>query len=177
TDLRTDHAQTRLMPVNDATLPRMVETFGELEERAAAWFAREGIAPSARTVRRTVDMRYVGQNYELPVRFPDEPTGPPLWKALTDGCERAHAQMYGYIASEEPIQAVTFRLEAIGAVPHADIRSHPAVPAGAQPMPGGSREVWLAEARGFVACAVFDRDRLEHGHRIAGPAVIEQMDA
>jgi len=24
---------------------------------------------------------------------------------------------------------------------------------------------------------VFDRDRLGHGHRIAGPAVIEQMDA
>src|SRR5262249_41861270 len=177
TDLRADHSQTRLMPVIDATLHRMVETFGELEVRAAEWFAREGIAPSARAVRRTVDMRYAGQNYDLPVLFPDEATEPALWKALTDGFERAHAQLYGYIASEEPIQAVTFRLEALGAVPHADIRAYPAVPAGARPMPGESREVWLAEARDFVACPVFDRDRLEHGHRIAGPAVFEQMDA
>src|SRR5262245_6128834 len=177
TDLRTDHAQTRLMTITEAMLHRMVETFSELERRAALWFDREGIAPSARTVRRTVDMRYAGQNYELPVPFPDEATGPALLKALTDGFERAHAQMYGYTASEEPIQAVTFRLEAIGAVPHADIRAHPSVPAGAEPTPAGSREVWLAETRGFVACPVFDRDRLGHGHRIVGPAVIEQMDA
>jgi N-methylhydantoinase A len=111
------------------------------------------------------------------VPFPDEPTGPALWKALTDGFERAHAQMYGYVASEEPIQAVTFRLEAIGAVPHAEIRAHPSVPLGTEPTPAGWREVWLAEARDFVTCPVFDRDRLGHGHAIAGPAVIEQMDA
>src|SRR5262249_10020319 len=140
TDLRTDHAQTRLMPVTEATLHRMVETFGELEVRAAEWFTREGIAPSARTIRRTVDMRYAGQNYELPVLFPGEATGPALLKALTDGFERAHAQMYGYIASEEPIQAVTFRLEAIRAVPHADIPPYPAIPATAPPPAAGSRE-------------------------------------
>jgi N-methylhydantoinase A len=41
----------------------------------------------------------------------------------------------------------------------------------------GEREVWLVEAGGFVACPVYDRERLGPGHRIAGPAVIEQMDA
>ena len=39
------------------------------------------------------------------------------------------------------------------------------------------RDVWLQEAGAFVACAVYDRDRLHAGNRIAGPAVIEQMDA
>ena len=41
----------------------------------------------------------------------------------------------------------------------------------------GRRSVWLAEARDFVACAVYDRDALGPGHRIAGPAIVEQMDA
>jgi N-methylhydantoinase A len=40
----------------------------------------------------------------------------------------------------------------------------------------GTREVWLPEAGGFVACPVYDRDRLDAGNRIAGPAIIEQMD-
>ena len=44
-DLRTDEAQTRLMPATEASLPRMVETFEELVRRAEAWFAREGITP------------------------------------------------------------------------------------------------------------------------------------
>ena len=41
----------------------------------------------------------------------------------------------------------------------------------------GQREVWLPEAGGFVACPVYDRDRLDAGNRIAGPAIVEQMDA
>ncbi len=34
-----------------------------------------------------------------------------------------------------------------------------------------------AEAGGFVTCPIYDRERLRPGNRIAGPAVIEQMDA
>jgi N-methylhydantoinase A len=41
----------------------------------------------------------------------------------------------------------------------------------------GERDVWLAETEKFVACPVYDRERLGPGHRIAGPAIVEQMDA
>jgi N-methylhydantoinase A len=45
-------------------------------------------------------------------------------------------------------------------------------------MPGrGYRDVWLAEAAGFVSCPVYDRDKLLAGNRIVGPAIVEQMDA
>jgi len=37
--------------------------------------------------------------------------------------------------------------------------------------------VWLAETRGLVTCPVYDRERLGPGHRLTGPAVVEQMDA
>jgi N-methylhydantoinase A len=177
TDLKTNDAQTRLMPATLESLPRMVEMFQALQARARSWFEREGIPPAARTLRRTVDMRYAGQNYELPVAFPDEPPGPALLKALTAGFERAHEQVYGYIAEEEPIQIVTFRLEAIGAVRHADLPAHPSSTTEVGTARIGTRDVWLAEARGFVPCAVYDRERLGPGHRIDGPAVVEQMDA
>lgn len=176
-DLKTNYAQTRLMLVNDASLSRMVETFEALERRAADWFEREGIAPGARMLRRTVDMRYAGQNYELPVPFPDGPPGPALLGELTAGFEAAHEQMYGYVASEEPVQAVTFRLEAAGAVRRAEIRAHQPAPAGATGEATGRREVWLAEAGKLVDCPVYDRERLAPGQGIAGPAIVEQMDA
>ena len=41
----------------------------------------------------------------------------------------------------------------------------------------GAREVWLPEAGGWVSCPVYDRARLKPGNRIAGPAVVEQMDS
>ena len=36
---------------------------------------------------------------------------------------------------------------------------------------------WLPEAGGFVTCPLYDRDRLDCGNRILGPAIVEQMDA
>jgi N-methylhydantoinase A len=41
----------------------------------------------------------------------------------------------------------------------------------------GKRDVWLAEAGDFVTSPIYDRDKLGPGHRIAGPAIVEQMDA
>jgi N-methylhydantoinase A len=37
--------------------------------------------------------------------------------------------------------------------------------------------VYFAEAAGFVPTPIYRRERLLGGHLIAGPAVIEQMDA
>jgi len=165
------------MLATEDALPAMSEAFAALERRAAAWFDGEGIAPGARTVRRTVDMRYAGQNYELPVVFPDDGSARGLLKELAARFERAHEQIYGYVAPEEPIQVVTFRLEAVGAVRRADIRAHPRATAPVATALAGERSVWLDETKAFVSCPVYDRERLAPGHRLAGPAIVEQMDA
>ena len=53
----------------------MLETFAELERaRARLVRARRHRAGARARLRRTVDMRYAGQNYELPVALPDEPS-------------------------------------------------------------------------------------------------------
>jgi N-methylhydantoinase A len=176
-DLKTNYAQTRLMPVSDESMPRIIETFAELESRAAGWFEREGIAPEARAIQRAIDMRYAGQNYELPVPCPLELPGDLLHKELRTGFERAHDQMYGYVAPEEPIQAITFRVEATGAVRRTELRAHRAATSSSDTAITGRRDVWLVEAGALVPCPVYDRDRLAPGHRIEGPAVVEQMDA
>ena len=176
-DLRTDYAQTRLLPVDEASLPRVLETFADLEQRALGWFAREGIAPAARAMRRSVDMRYAGQNYELPVALPEGEPGPALLRQLTSEFERAHERLYGYVAAEEPMQAVTFRLEAAGLVRRAEIRAHSPADAPLDAARIGTRDVWLAESGRIAPCPIYDRAHLGPGHRIAGPAVVEQMDA
>jgi N-methylhydantoinase A len=176
-DLKTNYAQTRLTLLAPDAVPRMIETFTMLEARAAAWFEREGIPAAARTLRRAVDMRYAGQNYELPVPWPDAPSPATLVKDLTAGFERAHEQMYGYVAAEEPIQAVTFRLEAVGAVRRANLRPHPRARDDARAAIVARRTVWLAEAGDVIACPVYDREKLGPAHEFVGPAIVEQMDA
>jgi N-methylhydantoinase A len=176
-DLKTNDAQTRLTRLTPESVPAMLETFAGLETRAAAWFDGEGIAAGARRLRRTVDMRYAGQNYELPVPWPDAPSPAALVKELAAGFERAHEQVYGYVAAEEPIQAVTFRLEAVGVVPRPELRPLPRATTPAAAAITAHRDVWLEEAAGWVSCPVYDREKLGPGHDLTGPAIVEQMDA
>src|SRR3546814_3210693 len=121
-------------------------------------------------------MRYAGQNYELPVTVPDCPVTAATLARLAEGFAAANERMYGFVAESEPVQLVTCRIEAIGVVRKARLVPQPLAGADASGAIVGRRDIWLAEARDFVDCPVYDRDMLQPGNRIAGPAIVEQMD-
>ncbi|MFI5001327.1 MAG: hydantoinase/oxoprolinase family protein, partial [Reyranellales bacterium] len=177
TDLRADFAATRLMAAVEGAAPRLAETFAALGERAGRWFAEEGIAVGDRRLKRTVDMRYHGQNYELAVALPDGAITSATVDGLIAGFTDVHRQRYGFAAESEQVQIVTLRLEAVGTVRKATLRAHPEAGPDASGAIAGRRKVWFPEARGFVDTPIYARDGLQPGHRFAGPAVIEQMDA
>jgi N-methylhydantoinase A len=177
TDLRTNLSMTRLGPLTVEAGPRIEAGFVQLEQRAAAWFALEAIAPERRVVARSVDMRYGGQGYELTVPCPDGAIDAAAIATLRAAFERAHRQVYGYVADEEPIQVTTLRLEATGLVPKAELPAHPSATTQAATAIIGERQVYLPETGGFTACPVYDRERLGPGHVVGGPAIVEQMDS
>lgn len=75
--------------------------FAELEDLARHDMRRQGF--ESVTLVRTLDMRYVGQSYEINV---------PLDRA--DSFDDAHRQRYGYSHANRPTQAVTARVQAVG---------------------------------------------------------------
>jgi N-methylhydantoinase A len=176
TDLRSDFATTCLLTMARGAIPEIEAAFAGLMARAAQWFEEEGLEPGSRQATRTVDMRYAGNNYELPVTLPDGPVTAVTLDTLAAGFAAAHQRMYGFVAEGEAVQLVTFRVEAAGLVRKAAF--HPQADHGPDATDAimGKRDVWLPEAGGFVPCPVYDRDRLQAGNRIAGPAIVEQMD-
>jgi N-methylhydantoinase A len=177
TDLRADFATTRLMPLEAGAVAEIERAFSTLNEQADAWFAQEQIAADARRLQRAVDMRYTGQNYELAIPLPDGPITARTLDLLAQGFADAHQRMYGFLADNEPVQLVTFRLEATGLVSKATLKAYPPAGEDARHAIRESREVWLAESRAFVACPVYVREELKSGNRFMGPAIVEQMDA
>ena len=176
TDLVTDHARTRLTLLDEAG-PVIAEEFARLEGAADDWFDAEGVARADRHLARSIDMRYAGQNYELHIPVPEGLTGRALLDALKDGFEAEHRRMYGYIAEEEPVQLVTFRLEATGIVPKTPMSSHPPAETDVEDAVTGSRSVWLPEAGGWTDCPLYARAALGPGHTFTGPAIVDQMDS
>jgi N-methylhydantoinase A len=177
TDLRADFAATRLLSLGPDAAAPIEQAFAGLATRAEDWFGEEHIDASLRRTTRTVDMRYAGQNYELPIAMPDGPVTPATLQALAEGFAAAHRRMYGFAAEEDEVQLVTFRIEAAGVVPKAELKAQPDAGPDASAAIIGSREVWLPEAGGFVACPVYDREKLACGNCFEGPAIVEQMDA
>lgn len=177
TDLRANFATTRLATLSDALVPDMAEIFVALQDQADHWFAEEGVVSADRRLKRTADLRYHGQNYELAIDVPDGPITPATITALAEGFAAAHKRLYGFVAEGEAVQLVTYRVEAVGLVPKAAFRPEPDAGPDASHAVIGSREVWFPEAGGFVACPIYDRDKLKSGNRFTGPAIVEQMDS
>jgi N-methylhydantoinase A len=177
TDLRADFAATRLLPLAPHVLGDIEAAFATLDARAAAWFAQEHIGADARRTVRTVDMRYAGQNYELAVPLPAGPITARTLDQLAQGFAEAHQRMYGFVAEDELVQLVTFRVEATGRVAKATLEQAAMSGADASGAIRERRAVWIAEENGNVPCPVYARDQLKPGNRFAGPAIVEQMDA
>ncbi|MFD2238254.1 hydantoinase/oxoprolinase family protein [Aureimonas populi] len=177
TDLRADFAVSRLTELVPAAIPAVRDAFAELDAQAREWFERDGIAPDRRMLARTVDMRYVGQNYELSIPAPAGPISEATLEALAEGFAAAHRQRFGFVAEGETVQIVTLRVEATGLVAKARFRPQPDAGPDASGAILARRPVWLAEAGDFVDCPVYARSGLKPGHSFTGPAIVEQMDA
>ena len=176
TDLRADFATTSLTILTENSIATLGEAFARLEARAERWFAAETIPAADRVVDRSIDVRYAGQNYEVSVAVPEGPIDAVAIAAIRARFEEEHRRLYGFIAEEDPIQLVTFRVGATGLVAKAAFRAFPDGGADASAAKIGERDVWMPEAGGFTACPIYDRAKLNPGNRITGPAIIEQMD-
>ncbi|WP_308824847.1 hypothetical protein [Sodalis praecaptivus] len=176
-DLRTHFAISRRLTLEKQSAPAIAGFFSELAQRAEAWFDQERIPQDSRVTARAVDLHYGGQGYELTIPCPDGAIDAAAIAALENEFARQHQLQYGYVAKGEPVHLTTLRLEVIGRVPKADLRPAAQATAPVSSAVRGEREVWLPETNGFTRCPVYDRAHLGPGHRLTGPAIIEQMDS
>lgn len=176
TDLRADFAKSKLLSLVAGSFTEISDGFVGLEVEADAWFKKEGIGRDRQRLIYTADLRYEGQNYELQVPFPNGDGSGANFEALVKNFENAHRQRFGFVVDGEAIELVTLRLEAVGIVKKASIRSDNAESNPEPAMPFGRRDIWLPEAAGMVACPIYKRSDLRSGHTLGGPAIIEQMD-
>src|SRR5262245_34379182 len=125
-------------------------------------------------------MRYTGQGYEL--RTPldglfDERLTAEALNAARQRFDERHAQIHGHAAKERPVEVVSYRLRLRVAVPKYEPRQEaaPPSPRAIAPAVKGSREMLIDG--GMVETTLYERDQLDIGTTIAGPAIVEQFDA
>lgn len=178
-DLKEDFVISDRIRVGNEGIVAIGTHVQTLIDRAQDWFASEDIDDSMRWLELVFDMRYVGQNFELPVPVADS-------DAMRDGRFRiapdvlsqsffeSHDRAYGYHNPQDPVEVVNLRLTAWGRLNHPKTGSDEI--ADGNPTPTETRPVYF-NAEAPDAAAVYHRADLLPGHRIVGPAVIEQLDS
>ena len=175
-DVRSDFSLTRIASLEATGCAGINAAFAEVEHGARGWFDREGVEPDRRTVRRAIDMRYVGQSHEITVAVQDREFAEPDLAALVAAFRVEHERVYGY-APEAPVQVVTFRITALAKVTAPPVASAGRAHGELRTAFRATRQVYFPELGGFVDCPIYDRELIPHGAGLEGPAILEQMDS
>jgi N-methylhydantoinase A len=178
TDIRHDYAITRIIRSDKADPAEMEDIHGSLERMARRQLADDGVNPDDVRIIRTVDMRYVGQAYEINIQHPGDNSGERVLQKLVNDFHAAHKRLYAYSAPEKIVELVNFRVTGIGAMSPISLKRHELV-ADSNPSAAmkARRPVYFSESGGFRECPIFERNLLLNGHIVQGPAIVEQVDS
>jgi N-methylhydantoinase A len=177
TDLSQDFSVTRRTGLNADGIGAARAAIVQLRAEAEAWFTLEDVAPERRAIGVTADMRYAGQNHELNVSVPEITDDAGFLDQLAANFAELHDRRYGYVAPEEPVELITFRLKASGLVDKPGFESAEEEGPDASPALVSRRPVYSSEDASFTETPIYDRDLLRPGNQVTGPAVITQFDS
>ncbi len=172
-DFKHDYVQSvksRLDALAPATLQ---EAWAAMNVRGRETLRRESVGEAATSIVPSLDMRYVGQWWEVNVPLPADVVERADLDEIAEAFHRTHDRLYGYRSSEMPIEVLAVRLTVVGETP--------------KPGPGQARQgsgdsgdaylkdrpIWSPKAVGFVDAPVFDGPRLATDVVISGPAIVE----
>ncbi|HWA81161.1 MAG TPA: hydantoinase/oxoprolinase family protein [Acetobacteraceae bacterium] len=122
-------------------------------------------------IHRALEMRYLGQNYELELPIAADALAPDRVERLWDSFHNTHEARFGFKTPGEIIEIVNYTTTLVSRTALPDLPRLPV--ADGPPVPARCRRVTFPDGiREDVP--VFDRTKLAARHMIAGPAIVEE---
>ena len=190
-DLRHDYVRTYYQPLERSDFTALGSIAGELADAARTRVRGERVDDAARStpltagleLRHSLEMRYAGQDFSMPVPV----DGARLASVERDELARAfnalHQRTFGYHDPAQPLEIVNIRLTAVVRRPAwiNTARGEPVEPRALVRRPfeqpqgreRTTRHVWFA-ADEPLDCPVYHREHLAPRARIDGPAIVQE---
>jgi len=171
-DLRQDAESFYFSPVQEANLAHLNNEYEELEKKALKLLELDGVEPHRIEVRRSAQMRYVGQTYEVDTPVERKTLTSNDLSALAETFHHCHEREYGVSSKDFAPAFVSLSVTAIG-----EKQAPAAIPVVKpnRPLVKGRREIFF-DGR-WHDSTVFDGHALAADHPISGPAIVEYEHA
>jgi N-methylhydantoinase A len=173
-NLKADFARTCLQQQGHFDLAQMAQVFDGLQRDAARWFERENVPAEARSAVWSASLRYEHQGFELTVDWPGTVVDEAAVRETVRRFHELHRTTYTFAQEDTPVEIVTLRVDASGALPQPKLSE---LTPGGNPRDAVTGRQAIHLHSGVVEAPIYARDRLGAGTRIAGPAIITQLDA
>jgi len=170
-DVKHDDVRTCL-GILGAQAPAVAAALGEMEAAADERLDAEGFDGRSRRRERSLDLRYVGQAFELNVPVP---TGPLDVRAIVADFNERHRAAYGHADPDGEVEVVNARVAVYGLVDRPEPAPFQGVARTLADAQIASRPVWFGGRA--LPTPVYERDRLPERARFDGPAVVEEFGA
>jgi N-methylhydantoinase A len=173
-NLKADFARTCLQQQGHYDLAQMAAAFAGLQRDAGHWFDREKVPAAACRTVWSASLRYEHQGFELTVDWPGTVVDETAVRETVRRFHELHRTTYTFAQEDTPVEIVTLRVDARGSLPQPRLTE---LAPGGDPADAivGRQAVHLEG--GVVEAPIYARARLGAGARIAGPAILTQLDA
>jgi N-methylhydantoinase A len=161
--------------LNGLAPSEVTDVLQNLDNGCRALMAAEGVATEGTEISHFADVCYVGQSHYLGVPLNMQADAP--FERLYSDFKAEHDRIHGH-AMDAPVRVVNLRsvhMLKSDIVPanDGDIAKDDSMATDSQKT---ERDVLFVNADAPISTKVYNRDGLMPGHKIAGPAIIEQAD-
>ncbi|MDD9915728.1 MAG: hydantoinase/oxoprolinase family protein [Rhodospirillaceae bacterium] len=169
-DTRYDVTQTRLTKLDNTDWATLQDILTPLRTRATERLAEDGFTGDKMRLQTSLEMRYVGQAFELATAVPD---GAAKIADIENAFRAAYEERYGQL-DEGPVEIVSFRVIGIGLSDRTDLPEQ-VVDGDLSDAEIGRRPVVFGGTA--QETSIYRRPDLPTGIAIPGPAIIEEDGA
>ncbi|MBE9605039.1 hydantoinase/oxoprolinase family protein [Acetobacteraceae bacterium H6797] len=169
-DITHDLAATHIAPLAEAG-EALAAHAARMTEQAASLLDEDGVPAASRSLEWSVDCRYQGQAFELPVAMVATDFSADGLAALAEGFHAIHRQRFSYEDRKAGVEVVTLRLTARGVLD----KPEEAPPTAPDTIPAATTRPVLANGA-WQQASILRREAVppRGATPLAGPAVVEE---
>lgn len=173
-DLRYDYVRSCFRKLANVPFADLETIYAEMEAEGRAQIASSRVNPTEVIITRAADMRYVGQEHAVTVELDNKLFETQDRAGLKAEFDRVHEVRYGTCAPSEPADLVSLRVTVTGVMRKPPMTPLETSPDSVEAAVRATKPVYFRSAGTYVPTKVYMREALRPGHKIEGPALVEE---
>jgi N-methylhydantoinase A len=174
-DVKYNYMATAPLRLDNAGAYTKIDTlFNQIEKQGIAHLEKDGFGKKTIDVKRSLDMRYVGQVHECTVDIGTFEINAKTIEKVKDAFHKRHEELYTYSERHNAVEVVNIESTLYGRI---DKPKAPKLGKGATAAKAlkTHRKAIFAASGKATRTPIYDGSKLGAGAMIAGPAIIEEV--